>query len=191
MLWNSALSVSTGKLRSHLTLPPDLSLQFIELVKEHHMRTAYGMSKGRRISYIKALKAAREMQETEWVERIEGDIEWVNIKDVIKDGQEMTYDIYIPPEHNFVANGFIVHNTSNLEQSADKLLSVWMPKNDYPTGQRIEYGSDAYTVTDNLLILGLLKQKFGPAPRIFGLYVRPEINEIFMMNRLEDAHQYK
>lgn len=69
--------------------------------------------------------------------------------------------------------------TSNLEQSADKLLAVWMPKNDYPVGQVIEYGSQSFSVTDNLLILGLMKQKFGPAPKIIGLHVKPEVNEIY------------
>lgn len=69
--------------------------------------------------------------------------------------------------------------TSNLEQSADSFISVWMPKNDYPTGQRIEYGKVTYEVTDNLLILGVMKQKFGPAPRLFQLFVKPETNQIY------------
>jgi replicative DNA helicase len=73
--------------------------------------------------------------------------------------------------------------TSNLEQSADSFLSVWMPKNDYPTGQVLEYGDKSYTVNDNLLILGILKQKFGPSPRIFELHVKPEVNEIYPMGR--------
>ena len=70
--------------------------------------------------------------------------------------------------------------TSNLEQSADSLISLWMPKNDYAPGHIIEYGDKVFTVNDNLLILGVMKQKFGPAPRIFNLYVKPEINEICM-----------
>lgn len=69
--------------------------------------------------------------------------------------------------------------TSNLEQSADSFLSLWMPKNDYPVGQKIEYGKETYTVSDNLLILGIMKQKFGPAPRLFQLHVKPETNQIF------------
>ena len=68
--------------------------------------------------------------------------------------------------------------TSNLEQSADSLLSVWMPKQDYPTGHILQYGDDSYCVSDNLLILGILKQKLGPAPRIIPLHVQPEVNEI-------------
>jgi replicative DNA helicase len=68
--------------------------------------------------------------------------------------------------------------TSNLEQSADKLISVWMPKNDYPTGHIFQYGASSYEVQDNLLILGLMKQKFGPAPRILQMNVYPETNDI-------------
>lgn len=71
--------------------------------------------------------------------------------------------------------------TSNLEQSADSLVSVWMPKNDYPAGTPIDYGDVSLTVSDNLLVLGVLKQKFGPSPRILPLHVKPEVNEIYAM----------
>jgi replicative DNA helicase len=69
--------------------------------------------------------------------------------------------------------------TSNLEQSADSLISLWMPKNDNPLGSMISYGETSYIVTDNLLIMGIQKQKFGPAPRIIPLHVKPEVNEIY------------
>jgi replicative DNA helicase len=69
--------------------------------------------------------------------------------------------------------------TSNLEQSADKLISVWMPKNDHPTGTVLEYANTQYRVTDNLLILGIMKQKFGPSPKIIQLEVHPETNDIY------------
>jgi replicative DNA helicase len=69
--------------------------------------------------------------------------------------------------------------TSNLEQSADSFISTWMPKNDYPAGQVIEYGDKTYTVTPNLLVLGVMKQKFGQAPKLFQLHVTPETNQIY------------
>lgn len=68
--------------------------------------------------------------------------------------------------------------TSNLEQSADSLLSVWMPKQDYPPDHKIEWGELKLTVSPNLLIVGILKQRFGIAPKVLPLHVRPEINEI-------------
>lgn len=71
--------------------------------------------------------------------------------------------------------------TSNIEQSADKFLSLWMPKNTEVPGEMIQ---DKYPVTDNLLLLGLLKQKFGPAPKILALHVEPAVNEIYSMEKV-------
>ncbi len=68
--------------------------------------------------------------------------------------------------------------TSNLEQSSDSMLSVWMPKNDYPAGESVVYGDKSYLVTDDLLILGVMKQKFGIAPKIFGFRVNAAKNLI-------------
>lgn len=65
--------------------------------------------------------------------------------------------------------------TSNAEQSADKFYGVWMPKQTHAMNDRIEIGNlPALTVTPNLLLLGLMKQKYGPAPIIFPMYVTPE-----------------
>src|SRR3972149_5805507 len=184
----SLRSKSKIKLRSSETLPPEISLEFIEMVKKYHMRARYAMVKGRGISYSKAICAAQEMGENHWPERLNGDIVWVRGEEVILDGREQTYDISIPPEHNFIANGFVVHNTSNLEQSADKLISVWMPKNDNPTGTVLEYANKTYRVTDNLLILGVMKQKFGPSPRVMELTVYPETNDITCVKTIELNH---
>lgn len=74
--------------------------------------------------------------------------------------------------------------TSNLEQSADKYLSVWMPKNTEPRGAIIGEGEGQFSVTDNLLMLSILKQKFGPAPRTYALHVEPELNEIHRIERV-------
>ena len=65
--------------------------------------------------------------------------------------------------------------TSNAEQSADKFFSVWMPKGTHGLGDRIEIGGlPPLTVTENLLILALMKQKYGSAPHLFPMYVKPE-----------------
>ncbi len=74
--------------------------------------------------------------------------------------------------------------TSNLEQSSDKFLSVWMPKNNFGPNELIEFGGQSWSVTPNLLILGVLKQKFGSAPHVIPLHVRPEVNEIYPTERV-------
>ena len=75
--------------------------------------------------------------------------------------------------------------TAAIEQYSDKILSLWMPKVTEPLGAQIQApGADVLTVTENLLLLGLIKQKTGPAGGYFTLYVTPERNEI----RAMDAH---
>ena len=66
--------------------------------------------------------------------------------------------------------------TSNLEQSADVMMSVWMPKTSEMPGTYV--GNPEMEVTEDLLYLGLLKQKFGVAPRTYALRVKPAINKI-------------
>lgn len=67
--------------------------------------------------------------------------------------------------------------TSNIEQTSDKFISVWMPKTSEPAASRLGLpGSGVQVpVTDNLMLLELWKNKYGVAPRLFPLYVQPEI----------------
>ena len=67
--------------------------------------------------------------------------------------------------------------TSNLEQSADKMLSVWMPKTSEMIGSMVGKNPEL-EVTHDLLYLALLKQKFGAAPCTYALKVLPAINKI-------------
>lgn len=64
--------------------------------------------------------------------------------------------------------------TSNAEQSADKFLSLHMPKQKHITGDFIDVKGKSVEVSDRLLLLAVTKQKFGPAGDIFPLYVEPE-----------------
>jgi len=74
--------------------------------------------------------------------------------------------------------------SSNLEQSSDKVLGLWFPKTTEPAGSEIRWSSEEiYTVTDNLLLMSILKQKYGRAPTLTSLHVQPEVNKIFGMER--------
>jgi replicative DNA helicase len=64
--------------------------------------------------------------------------------------------------------------TSNIEQSSDKMFGVWYPIKTEEPGKEIA----GVKVTKNLLIASLLKQKMGEAPATFALYVDPEKNLI-------------
>jgi replicative DNA helicase len=75
--------------------------------------------------------------------------------------------------------------TSNIEQSADKFVSVWMPKTNLAPGHKLEIpgtGGMKVPVSDNLFLLELWKNKYGKAPRLFGLYAKPEIGRLYKLD---------
>lgn len=69
--------------------------------------------------------------------------------------------------------------TSNFEQTCDKGLSVWMPKNDFAVGTKKKFGNRKYEVTKSMLLINMWKQKFGKAPWLIETYVNFETFEIF------------
>lgn len=70
--------------------------------------------------------------------------------------------------------------SSNLEHTSDKMVGVWLPKTKFELGKRLDAaGYDGQlTVTENLLVLKVLKQKMGPAGKWWPLYVDPTRNVI-------------
>ncbi len=74
--------------------------------------------------------------------------------------------------------------TSNLEHTADGVFGVWMPKTNHEAGAIITAkGSDKrLVVSDNLLILRVLKQRMGPAGKWWPLFVDPTKNFIGEMD---------
>lgn len=70
--------------------------------------------------------------------------------------------------------------TSRLEQAADKLIALWLPKNNLDVGDTLpELG---WPVTENLLVLGLRKQRLGKSGQVLPLYVDLARNDIKPMN---------
>lgn len=71
--------------------------------------------------------------------------------------------------------------SSNIEQTADKVISVWLPKTSEPIGSilRLPGGKGPeITVTDNLLVIGLKKQRLGPANKVVFCYADVAKNDI-------------
>ena len=65
--------------------------------------------------------------------------------------------------------------TSNIEHTTDKLISLWYPK----MTETVEIlGKTGIAITNNLLIAGLMKQRYGVAGTWWPLSFRPEINDI-------------
>lgn len=73
--------------------------------------------------------------------------------------------------------------TSNIEQSSDKVLSLWYPIKTEKPDSKIE--GIEFKVTENLLICGVLKQKMGPSPMTHPLYVNPAKGIVSCFERSE------
>lgn len=72
--------------------------------------------------------------------------------------------------------------SSNIEHTADKMLSVWYPCRTEKKGVLLPE-DNSLLVDENLLIVGLMKQRLGPAGGWWGLYVDPMRNEIAELQR--------
>ncbi len=68
--------------------------------------------------------------------------------------------------------------SSNFEQTCDKMIGVWYPIRDHPNGGKLETKQVTLDITSNLLILQILKQKIGPSGKWWPLRIEPEINDI-------------
>ena len=68
--------------------------------------------------------------------------------------------------------------TSNLEQTCDGIWGVWYPCKSVELGTEIEKSSKVMVVDKNLLILQIIKQRWGDSGNWWQLKVEPEINEI-------------
>jgi replicative DNA helicase len=64
--------------------------------------------------------------------------------------------------------------TSNIEQSSDKMFGLWYPIKTEEEGSMVS----GIKVDKHLLMLRLLKQKLGEAPKTFALRLDPELNII-------------
>lgn len=51
--------------------------------------------------------------------------------------------------------------SSSIAQRCDRIISLWMPKNNHPVGTRVEAGGMAFTVRENQLWVKVLKQRGG------------------------------
>lgn len=59
---------------------------------------------------VEEFALAKEDQDL--LKKSRGNIRWEKVVSITPDGEEMTYDLCVPDHANFVANGFIVHNST-------------------------------------------------------------------------------
>ncbi len=80
--------------------------------------------------------------------------------------------------------------SSNIEHTADKMLSLWMPKTTEPTGSELHVPGAKEShieINDRLLVVGLKKQKLGPANKVAFLSVDAASNRITDLDLHSDS----
>jgi replicative DNA helicase len=88
----------------------------------------------------------------------ESDVYWDEVISITPDGEEEVFDLTVPGPHNFVANGFVVHNS--LEQDADTVMILHRP------------GRFDGTQEDNILEVIIAKQRNGPTGEVTLTYLK-------------------
>ncbi len=80
------------------------------------------------------------LKSQEILSHAQSDIFWDEIISIVKQAPEMTYDLTVPSNHNFIANNFIVHNSHAVSYGALAYKTAYMKAN-YP----LEYMSSLLT----------------------------------------------
>lgn len=68
--------------------------------------------------------------------------------------------------------------SSAIEQTADKQISLWRPIKKVAEGEQLDLEGTSFTVTEDLLVIKLLKQRFERGYGVWGVHFRPETLEM-------------
>jgi len=76
---------------------------------------------------------------------------------------------------------------SSIAQTADKLLSLWMPIKTELEGDIIEINDQSFTVTPNLLLIAMVKQRFDRGNHVWGMYLDPALLKLAELETRENG----
>lgn len=88
-------------------------------------------SGGHRVYALDGWKKIEELKPGGYLARAEPhpavDIVWDEVRSIVPDGVEPTYDLTVSEDHNLVVDDFYVHNSGSLEQAARMVFMVHRP----------------------------------------------------------------
>lgn len=147
-------------------LPPSISLLINQRRQQQglsHAALGY-RGVGKRISRSRAAALAQRLQDPQLSVWAKSDLLWERIVSIVPEGQEPVWDLVVEDVHNFVAEGIVVHNSGEIEQTADVVLFLYREdagaeENADADNNQAEQPS-APLVHDTEIIIG--KQRNGP-----------------------------
>ena len=97
---------------------------------------------------VGAWSSTRTHASTAMLDKGVSDVLWESIASIEPAGSEDVFDLRVPGAGNFVADGFVVHNSGALEQDADLVMFLWQ--------------KDMQDRKDRVVRLKLAKHRNGP-----------------------------
>lgn len=113
------------------------------------------------------------------------DVAWRKVKRIEQREEDVVFDLQVEGTANFVADGFIVHNSA-IEQATDYLLGMWKPSKTEQPGSTITLNGETHRVTQELFFMQLLKQRNGPAGKIWAMYFQPHLLKLAELDEAAD-----
>ena len=90
------------------------------------------------------------------------DLIWDEVKSIDLVGDEMTYDLVVSDLHNFVVDGFITHNSGELEEDADVVLLCYREAYYLINDPRSADLGERIALLQNDMEVNIAKQRNGP-----------------------------
>ncbi len=113
-----------------------------------------------------------ELKSEELINLANSDIYWDEIVSIKKSAKEMTYDLTVPPDHNFIANDFVVHNSHAASYGRVAYQTAYMKANFPAIYMSAVLTADSGDVEKIAEIIGECKRMQIPI-------LPPDINESF------------
>ena len=138
-------------------LPPIVSRLINEQRKRlglSHAAVGY-RAVGKRISRSRAQEIVQRLGNRQLQSWAESDLLWEQVASIVPEGEEPVWDLQIAGVHNFVANEIVIHNSGEIEQTADVVIFIY--RESYYDE---EEGGERGEVNPSEIIIG--KQRNGP-----------------------------
>ena len=158
-----------------LSAKPDTARASKRTAGDSPPRLGSRLQTGKTIVRSTGLALAGRLDATRVKDMETNDLLWDRIVSIAPKGSAPVYDLAMPGTHNFVANGLVIHNSGELEQTSD--LVVFLYREDYYDAEKAQRENK-----ENVCELIIAKHRNGPIGSI-ELYFHKEFSRFENLSR--------